>query len=613
MRPCLLVLTLCGVSLPGAAYSQNIAVPVVPGAALGGLPVGAAGVPSAASDFSAFRQDFLQRLVLFRPDLGSTLGVPAAAARLADPSEAAVLEHVAYLEAAQSALAAQPAGAVSSAEAIDRASIRTIVESQLHELRDRKSYETDVSAGQLPYDSVVAQISQIEPGPRAAADWEAVVSRVEGIPLYLRRVAGNLGKGLRGGRHAYRGTVEKEGLEAGAEAADFFMTGLAEKAREQLDAASFAALAPRLEAAARAAAAAYEGQVRFLRAEVLPAAQEKYGVGAEEYAWKLKHELALQDSPRDLMDKGLRLAGEIRGRMEKLAGRIYPGKTLPEAMAELKKDHPADDAELLRTYAAVSDRARDFVISRGLFRLPADYRIQLIETPAGMRGSLASAAYFPAPPLDSGRKGVFLVTPSGGDQKRLSLHNNSRIPSTVVHEAFPGHDLQFWSFQHSPEISTVRYLLEAAGYAFSLNVEGYAFYAEELMRAKGFFTPKEELAQLGGQIWRAWRIVLDISLHLGLMSLDEVARVLTEEAFLPAPTAAIEAYRYVKMPTQAITYMLGRLQIEALKAEYRQVMGPAYDETEFHRLFLSFGPVLPAQIRPALLEEARRAASRGES
>lgn len=191
------------------------------------------------------------------------------------------------------------------------------------------------------------------------------------------------------------------------------------------------------------------------------------------------------------------------------------------------------------------------------------------------------------------------------------MQNFARIPTTVVHEAFPGHDLQFWSFQNSPGISHVRYLTERAGYSYSLNVEGYAHYAEELMRSRGFFSPKEELAQLGAQLWRAWRIVLDVALHTGQMSPEQVAQTLTEKAFIPASNAVIEAYRYTKMPTQAITYLLGRLQIEAIKSEYQMALGAAYDEAEFHRIFLGFGPVLPAQIRPVLMEIARQSLNMG--
>lgn len=545
----------------------------------------AASVASAAHVETPFTRAVLN----FRPESGTNLGLSQYNGKLSLPTPQNIAAQIAFFES------------VPSLPGIDQAAMAAIARSQLHELRDRKSYLTDVAAAQNPYELLQAQIAQAGSG-----DWEAIVARTEQIPAYVEAVRDNLRQGAQEGRKAFKGLVEKDGLETGSDAAAFFETELHAKAKAQLDAASFAALEPRLKAAGAAAAAAYRAHVSFLKAEILPVAETHYGIGPGEYAWKLKHELGIDSNPFALRRQGLELAEKITAKMEALAKQIDPTKTLPQLMAELKTDHPKDDAELLSTYVSVSDRARDFVVANRLFAIPADYKINVIETPPGMRSAIGSAAYFPAPPLDASKKGVFLVTPSGGDPKRLAIHNFSKIPTTVVHEAFPGHDMQFWSFQRTPSISTERYLTELAGWGQALNVEGYAHYAEELMRARGFFTPKEELTQLGAQLWRAYRIALDTALHAGQITMEEVAKTLTEKAFLPESIAKVEAYRYIKWPTQAITYLLGRLAIEDIKSEYRKVMGSDYAEAEFHKLFLSYGPVLPSVIKPDLLKQARQ-------
>jgi len=560
-------------------------------------------------NFPAFRAEFFDRMVSFHPQLSLTIGLPALNGQLNAPSQQNRDREISYLEAAQNNLQAL-APAASPDEKIDRSVMAMVIDSRLHALRGTKDYLQDVSAGLMPYELIFLQISEIaSQGPKALADWEAVAARVEELPKYLEAVRANLNEGLRQGRHAYRKAVEKDGIEDGGAAADFFGSECLEKARSQLSPSDFARLAPRLRSAGAAARQAYQEQVLFLQTQILPAADDNYAIGENEYAWKLRHELGIADSPQELSRKGLELADKIHARMEALAAEIAPGQDLATVMAGLRQDHPADDAELLKFYTETADRARDFVITKKLFNVPPDYRVSITETPPGLRSQYGTAAYSPAPPLEPSRQGVFLVTPSQGDQKKLSMQNFHRIPTTVVHEAFPGHDLQFRSFQHSPGISPVRYLTELAGYAYSLNAEGYAHYAEELMRSQGFFSPKEELAQLGAQLWRAWRIVLDVALHTGQMNPEQVAHALTEKAFIPAPNAAVEAYRYTKMPTQALTYLLGRLQIEGIKSEYKAAMGAAYDEAEFHRLFLGFGTVLPAQIRPVLMEMARQSLS----
>lgn len=553
--------------------------------------------------FSSFRESFVQTLVTFRPEAATGLGLPAGNGNLTMPTPEGIAGQIAFFERVERDLASlKPADAQ---ERVDARVMATIARSALHELRDRQGYLTDVGAAQGPYDVVQVQVSQMGTGEKAAREWADITSRAEQLPAYLAAVRANLDKGAREGRQIYKGFVEKDGVQAAGDAAEFFEKELLQKAREQLDPLSYARLESRLSSAGAKAAEAYRAHAAFLSSEILPKATGKYGIGEEEYSWKLKHELGIEQTPSALAEKGRALAASITARMEELARKIDPTKTLPELMAALKADHPKDDAELLKTYREVSTRARDFVVANKLFDIPADYSIGVIETPPGMRSHIGSAAYFPAPPLDAAKKGVFLVTPSAGTPQRLAIHNFSKIPTTVVHEAFPGHDMQFWSFQRSWGVSTARYLLDQAGFAQSLNVEGYAHYAEELMRARGFFTPKEELAQLGAQLWRAWRIVLDVGLHSGTLDMAAVSQTLAERAFLPQAIADVEAYRYAKMPTQAITYLLGRLQIEDLKEAYQKKRGAAYSEAEFHREFLSYGPALPSDIRRELIGEKR--------
>ena len=544
-----------------------------------GLTLAAAAAAAPVEGPVALRESFVSSVVAFRPEAATSLGLPGSNGRLGLPTPQNIAAQVAYFEGVERQLGKAGPAAEAQAE-IDRQVMLTVARSQLHELRDRKSYLTDVGAAQGPYEVIQAQVAQ-------KGDWADIAARAAQIPAYLAAVRANLERGAAEGRQVYRGFVEKDGIEAANAAAEFFDS-------------------VKLPDAARA----YREHAAFLQKEIQPRATEAYGLGAEEYAWKLKNELGLSRTPSELQQHGRELAQKITARMETLAAQIDPSRPLPDLMASLRADHPKDDVQLMDTYRQVSSRARDFVVQHGLFAIPPDYSIEVIETPAGMRSSIGSAAYFPAPPLEPGKKGVFLVTPSGGDEKRLQVHNFAKIPTTVVHEAFPGHDMQFWSFQRAREISPVRYLLDQAGYAYSLNVEGYAHYAEELMRARGFFTPKEELAQLGAQLWRAYRISLDASLHLGELDMAGVARTLAEKAFLPQAIAAVEAYRYAKMPTQALTYALGRLEIEALKDDYRTLKGDAYDEQEFHREFLSYGPVLPSMIRAAMLR-APQPAPRG--
>ena len=82
------------------------------------------------------------------------------------------------------------------------------------------------------------------------------------------------------------------------------------------------------------------------------------------------------------------------------------------------------------------------------------------------------------------------------------------------------------------------------------------------MRERGFFTdPLQELYHLEATIFRAARIVVDTSLHLGEMSFEEAVEFMTTKVPLPEPTARAEVGRYCWWPTQASAYLTGCLEI----------------------------------------------------
>jgi hypothetical protein len=209
--------------------------------------------PAAAAhpSFAAARSGFVNQVVALRPEAGTGLGLPQHNSKLAPPTPASIAAQVSYFEGLERSLAAAPA------DDIDGQVMLAVARTALHELRDERSYLSDVSGAQAPYDVLQPQIAQAGQGSDAAADWADIVARVEGVPSYVAAVRGNLLAGKADGRRIYRGFLEKHGVLASREAASFFASELADKARAQLAPDAFAALEPRLTAAAKAASAAY--------------------------------------------------------------------------------------------------------------------------------------------------------------------------------------------------------------------------------------------------------------------------------------------------------------------------------------------------------------------
>src|SRR6478736_5718881 len=104
--------------------------------------------------------------------------------------------------------------------------------------------------------------------------------------------------------------------------------------------------------------------------------------------------------------------------------------------------------------------------------------------------------------------------------------------------------------------------------------EGWALYTERVMRERGFFeNPLHELQHLSATIFRAARIIVDTSLHLGEMTFDEAVAFMRDKAALPEPVAIAEVGRYCWWPTQASSYLTGCLEILAIRERYLAARG----------------------------------------
>ena len=82
-------------------------------------------------------------------------------------------------------------------------------------------------------------------------------------------------------------------------------------------------------------------------------------------------------------------------------------------------------------------------IDRRIVTVPDDERIDVVPTPEYLRNVVPFAAYFSPPKFDPNPKGIYIVTPSvGDDPNAMREHNRASISNTSIHEAYPGHHLQ---------------------------------------------------------------------------------------------------------------------------------------------------------------------------
>jgi Uncharacterized protein conserved in bacteria len=167
---------------------------------------------------------------------------------------------------------------------------------------------------------------------------------------------------------------------------------------------------------------------------------------------------------------------------------------------------------------------------------------------------------------------------------------------TALHEAYPGHHLQLVWANRQETIPR-----RMGTFLATLFIEGWAFYCEELMEQLGYIAgPTQRLGRLADQLWRAARIIIDVSLHTRGMLVDEAVDFLVRECQLEPANALAEVRRYTASPTQPQSYLMGKLAILELVADYRRAH-PEASMRQIHDAILGCGSLPPRLMRQRLL------------
>ena len=157
--------------------------------------------------------------------------------------------------------------------------------------------------------------------------------------------------------------------------------------------------------------------------------------------------------------------------------------------------------------------------------------------------------------------------------------NVGTVISTSVHEAYPGHYIQYLWSSRAP--SRVRKILSS-----NTNVEGWAHYTEQMMLDEGYGQPgagaKDEreskflrLGQLQDALLRNARFIVGIQMHTGNMNFDQAVEFFQKEGYQSKETAIVESKRGAGDPTY-LYYTLGKIEIMKLRADLKKKQGSAF-------------------------------------
>jgi uncharacterized protein (DUF885 family) len=339
---------------------------------------------------------------------------------------------------------------------------------------------------------------------------------------------------------------------------------------------------------------AYERYLEELRS-YLPHATDTIGLGAlpdgdAMYATQILAWTTLPLDAQEIHDIGVERLDSIQEERRQIAASLgFPSAA--EAVA-------AHTAAGLNTAASREDllRVAREQVRRGwdaapafFGRMPSDNcDVRLVEE---FREADMPFAFYQPPTADGSRAGVYYV--NAYDLPTRPLHH---LASTSFHEANPGHHFQLTIEQQIPDRPALRsFGGMLAGSAF---VEGWGLYSERLADEMGLFVDEyERLGMLDAQAHRAARLVTDTGIHALDWSRQDSIRAL-EDAGVPTTDAAIEIDRYIAMPAQALSYMVGMIEVERARESAAAKDGVEFSLKAFHDRILALGSLpLPSLLR----------------
>jgi uncharacterized protein (DUF885 family) len=359
-------------------------------------------------------------------------------------------------------------------------------------------------------------------------------------------------------------------------------------------------------AAVIAALKSYQG---WLRRDVLPHSRGDFRFGADTFSKLLLYDEMVDTPLPRLLQIGYADLKHNQEEFKRIAGEVDANRTPREVLAELGHDHPAPD-HLLQSFSDTFQGLIQFIQEKHIVDIPSPVRPTLQNTPPFMRATTTASMDTPGPFERVSTQAYFNVTvPNPHDtpeqtEQLMAQFNRGTILSTAIHEAYPGHYVQFLWVPQAP--SKVRKLLGA-----SSNAEGWAHYCEQMMLDEGYGQPGTgardardakmiRLGQLQDALLRDARFVVGIQMHTGQMTFDQAVRFFVDEGYQTHAGGLVETKRGTADATY-LYYTLGKLQILKLREDLKKREGAQFSLRQFHDDFLKQGFPPIKIVRRALL------------
>jgi uncharacterized protein (DUF885 family) len=287
-----------------------------------------------------------------------------------------------------------------------------------------------------------------------------------------------------------------------------------------------------------------------------------------------------------------------------LAPRDRENRIIGEVLDKIALDHPRRD-KLQAAVEADLASITQFIREKKIVSLSSRENLKVIPTPPFMRGIYSVGGFMSAPPLEPKAEAQYWVTPidpkmpKDKAESKLREYNSYVLKWLTIHEALPGHYIQF---EHLNSIQPERRRLLRSLYANGAYVEGWAEYIAQVMMDEGFLgnDPRFRLEMRKIRLRLLANAILDVRMQTMGMTDEQAMDLMTNDAFQTQAEAEGKLRRAKLSSTQLPTYYVGLREWLALRKAYQDAAGKNFNLMKFHDAVLDEGP-LPVPVVEKLL------------
>ncbi|HMH03083.1 MAG TPA: DUF885 domain-containing protein [Candidatus Udaeobacter sp.] len=563
-------------------------------------------VPSLAAEsedgeYEAVAEEYIKGYLGAHPLEGTALGLHEYDGKITDYSRLALDAELSRLRRFDDRLAKFDPGKLSPRQSIDLRILQAAVKKDLFEMQDMSVFERNPMIYARAADVNVYIKRNFAPLEDRVRSLVAIESQIPNILIAART---NL-----------NAVVPKPYVELAIQiakgSADFLkkdlVAAIGNLKDEQLRVA--------FHEANRRGANALNDYAAWLEREKLPKASIDFALGEEKFGRFLAQTQLVDLPPQKILEIGLEQLKAEQAAFAEAAKKIDPNKSPIEVFKQIQSEHPTPQ-NLIADVAKDLDKIRKYVLSQHLVSIPSEIRAKVKETPQYLRATSFASMDTPGPFEKRANEAYYYVTPAENDwpekqkEEWLTAFNYYTSDVVSIHEAYPGHYVQFLHLNTSPANKVEKIF---GSYAF---VEGWAHYCEKMMLDEGYgsstnSTPSEDdvkraakyrMAQADEALLRLCRLCVSIKMHTQKMSLDEATKFFRENCYYEEKPARQEAMRGTFDPGY-LNYTLGKLQILKLRDDYKAQQGDDFSLQKFHNELLNHGMPPIRLLREIMLKD----------